>query len=147
MSGVELVTLAMPLVWLGLVVGLSFIEAPLKFRAPGITIPLGLGIGRLVFRALGRIELVAIVLLTALVAWGIESTAATWWVVGGLWLVVLSQQVVIRPRLARRTDEVLAGRESTGPSSHAHVWFVAVDVVKVALLIGAAVVIGNAVAP
>ena len=39
-------------VWLGMVFAISFLEAPLKFRAPGITIPLGLGIGRLVFRAL-----------------------------------------------------------------------------------------------
>jgi len=29
--------------WLGLVLGISAIEAPLKFRAPGITLPLGLG--------------------------------------------------------------------------------------------------------
>lgn len=38
-----------PALWLGLVIGISFIEAPLKFTALGITIPLGLGIGRLVF--------------------------------------------------------------------------------------------------
>ncbi|MGN0128251.1 hypothetical protein [Glutamicibacter soli] len=38
-----------PALWLGLVIGSSFIEAPLKFTALGITIPLGLGIGRLVF--------------------------------------------------------------------------------------------------
>jgi hypothetical protein len=29
--------------WLGMVIGISFIEAPVKFRAPGVTIPLGLG--------------------------------------------------------------------------------------------------------
>jgi hypothetical protein len=30
---------------------LATLEAPPRFRAPGITLPLGLGIGRLVFRA------------------------------------------------------------------------------------------------
>jgi hypothetical protein len=45
-------------VWLGMVLAISFLEAPLKFRAPGITVPLGLGIGRLVFRALNACELV-----------------------------------------------------------------------------------------
>ena len=45
----------------------SFLETPLKFRAPGITLPLGLGIGRLVFRALNTVELVlAAALITAL---------------------------------------------------------------------------------
>src|SRR5699024_11851856 len=39
----------LPAVWLGLIIGISLIEAPLEFTAPGITIPLGLGIGRLVF--------------------------------------------------------------------------------------------------
>ena len=45
-------------VWLGMVLAISFLEAPLKFRAPGVTIQLGLGIGRLVFRALNICEVV-----------------------------------------------------------------------------------------
>jgi len=49
---VVVVGVAAPFVWLGMVVAISFVETPLKFRAPGITVPLGLGIGRLVFRAL-----------------------------------------------------------------------------------------------
>ena len=44
----ELWRFAVPILWFGLVAAISFIEAPLKFQAPGITIPLGLGIGRLV---------------------------------------------------------------------------------------------------
>ncbi|TFI15770.1 hypothetical protein E4A41_15285, partial [Micrococcus endophyticus] len=58
---------AVPAVWLGLLVGISLIEAPLKFTAPGITIPLGLGIGRRVFFAMNLVEVVlAVVLLVAL---------------------------------------------------------------------------------
>ena len=54
-------------VWLGMVLAISFLEAPLKFRAPGITLALGLGIGRLVFAALNRVEVVlaAVVVLGA----------------------------------------------------------------------------------
>jgi len=51
------VQLAVPFIWLGMVLAISFLETPLKFRAPGITLPLGLGIGRLVFRALNAAEL------------------------------------------------------------------------------------------
>lgn len=42
--------------WIGFVCAISFMEAWLKFRAPGITVPLGLGIGRLVFGALNKVE-------------------------------------------------------------------------------------------
>ena len=44
-------------VWAGLVAGISFIEAPLKFTAPHITVPLGLGIGCIVFAALNEVAL------------------------------------------------------------------------------------------
>lgn len=39
-----------------MVAAISLLEAPLKFRAPGITTALGLGIGRLVFQALNIAE-------------------------------------------------------------------------------------------
>lgn len=49
--------MAVPFIWLGMVLAISFLETPLKFRAPGITVPLGLGVGRLIFRALNAAEL------------------------------------------------------------------------------------------
>jgi hypothetical protein len=45
-------------VWLGMMLGISFLEAPLKFRAPGVTIPIGPAIGQVGFRALILAELV-----------------------------------------------------------------------------------------
>ena len=39
------VVAAVTFTWLGMVLAISFLEAPLKFRAPGITVPLGLLIG------------------------------------------------------------------------------------------------------
>jgi hypothetical protein len=53
-SGADVSQIAVPVVWLGMVLAISFVETPLKFRAPGITMLLGLGIGRLVFRALAE---------------------------------------------------------------------------------------------
>ncbi len=48
--------------WVGLVFGLSFIEAPLKFTAPGITTILGLGIGRIVFDISNKVQLIFLLL-------------------------------------------------------------------------------------
>lgn len=52
MSAGPAIEVAVAFVWLGMVVAISFLEAPLKFRAAGVTLQIGLGIGRLVFRAL-----------------------------------------------------------------------------------------------
>ena len=47
---------ALPLVWFGMITAISFIETPLKFRAPGMTHALGVGIGRIVFKVLNLVE-------------------------------------------------------------------------------------------
>jgi len=55
--------LASLFLWVGFVGAISFLESWLKFQAPGITIPLGLGIGRLVFGALNKVEWVFAILI------------------------------------------------------------------------------------
>ena len=68
MNGAESVAAAAIFVWLGMVLAISFLEAPLKFRAPGVTLQIGLGIGRLVFGALNAVEAaLAAVVVVALV--------------------------------------------------------------------------------
>ena len=115
-------------VWLGMVVAISFLEAPLKFRAPGVTLRIGLGIGRLIFRALNTCEL----LFAAIIAAALfnDRTPAT---LGAL----LVQLVLVRPLLSKRTDEVLAGDE--GVRSRAHHAYVALELVKVIALITAGI--------
>ena len=97
---------ALVFVWLGMVLAISFLEAPLKFQAPGITIPLGLGIGRLVFRALNAVESVLAVTLvvTAAVAddWSRSVIYGLIVAVGALALQVLA----VRPALSRRSGAV-----------------------------------------
>ena len=58
MPAAPAVAVALTFVWLGMVLAISFLEAPLKFRAPDVTIRIGLGIGRLVFTALNAVETV-----------------------------------------------------------------------------------------
>jgi hypothetical protein len=123
---------AVTFVWLGMVLAISFLEAPLKFRAPGVTIPLGLGIGRLVFRALNAVEAALCAALAALLVAGGTSVPTAWLTVAAAALLVL-QLAVIRPVLNRRSDRVLAGEDL--PRSRAHLWYVAAEVVKVGVLL------------
>ena len=57
MSAARAVEVAAVFVWLGMVLAISFLEAPLKFRAPNVTLQIGLGIGRLVSRALNTLRI------------------------------------------------------------------------------------------
>jgi hypothetical protein len=118
--------------WLGMVLGISFLEAPLKFRAPGITLPLGLGIGRIVFRALNRAELVLLTVLAVAVLVGTRTAPLL--VLTAILVVLLGVQLAaIRPRLNRRSDRVLAGEDL--PRSREHLVHVALELVKVVVLV------------
>lgn len=55
--------LVIPFLWAGMILAISFLEAPLKFQAPGVTIPIGIGIGNLVFHALNKVETVFLLAL------------------------------------------------------------------------------------
>jgi hypothetical protein len=126
------VAVAVVFVWLGMVLAISFVETPLKFRAPDVTLAIGLGIGRLVFRALNACELVLAAVLVGSFAvqrpsFGVAVAA------GAAVLTLLAQMLAVRPRLTRRSDAVLSGGD--GPRSRAHWAYIGLELVKVAALL------------
>src|SRR4051812_23084848 len=122
-----------------MVVAVSFIETPLKFRAPGVTLPIGLG--RLVFRALNGCELLLAGVVA--VAFVLEAPAAGAAVAAAVAvLALLAQMLLVRPRLTSRSDAVLAGGE--GPRSHGHWFYVGLELVKVTALLIAGIVMLSA---
>ena len=133
MSTGSAIVVAVTFVWLGMVLAISFLEAPLKFRAPNVTLQIGLGIGRLVFRALNTVEVAFALVIVAIVASSPTPVRiAVAFIVAIAALAV--QLIAVRPRLTRRSDQVLAGSE--GPRSRAHYGYVGLEAVKtVALLV------------
>jgi hypothetical protein len=130
------ITVAVTFVWLGMVLAISFLEAPLKFRAPNVTLQIGLGIGRLVFRALNIAEVGFALVIVAIVVAGPTSTRSA----AALSVVIVAlalQLIAVRPRLTRRSDEVLAGLNA--PRSRAHYAYVGLDVIKVVALVVAGI--------
>lgn len=116
--------LILPAVWLGLIIGISLLETPLKFQAPGITIPLGLGIGRLVFAAMNVVEAVLAALL--LVAVFRSRAARSERVLAVVLAAVLAlKSLVVRPLVQRTTDAVIAGEREGG--SGMHLLYIAAD--------------------
>lgn len=136
MSTAAAVGAAVTFCWIGMVLAISFLEAPLKFRAPGVTLQIGLGIGRLVFRALNAVEIVfAAVMLVMLLSDPPQTAVLVAVAVAVVALVV--QLVAVRPRLTRRSDAVLAaGPEAENlPRSTAHYAYVALELIKLAGLL------------
>jgi hypothetical protein len=124
-------------IWLGMVVAISFLEAPLKFRAPGVSVRIVLGIGRMVFAALNRFELALLLVVAgALLAAGPRPAPVL--VAAAVTAALLAVQLgVVRPVLTRRSNRVLAGEEL--PRSRAHHYYVALELSKVLALVAVGV--------
>jgi hypothetical protein len=116
--------------WIGFVGAISFMEAWLKFRAPGVTLPIGLGIGRLVFNALNKAEWVfafAIIISALLYKQDLFSfNGITFFI--PLFLLVM-QTLWLLPALDARAQMHING-ESLEPSK-LHIYYVTAEVVKV----------------
>jgi hypothetical protein len=123
------IAVAVTFVWLGMVLAISFLEAPLKFRAPNVTLQIGLGIGRLVFRALNTVEVGFALVILAIVVAGPPTRARIAVTFFVAFAALAIQLIAVRPRLTRRSDKVLAG--STAPRSRGHYAYVGLEVVKV----------------
>lgn len=126
---------ALSFVWLGMVLAISFIEAPLKFRAPGVTLQIGLGIGRLVFRALNGVEgVLAVAIVIALL---LTRTSGVALIAAVIAVIALAAQLIgVRPQLTKRSDAVLAaGPEAAQlPRSRAHHVYIALELIKMVSL-------------
>ena len=127
------VAAAATLVWLGMLLAISFLEAPLKFHAEGLELRVGLAIGRIVFRALNIAEVVwAVVIAVCLTIAGPSRPLV---ILAAVTVVLLSLQLLlVRPRLNRRAARVLAGDDA--PRSGAHHAYIGLEVLKLAALVG-----------
>jgi hypothetical protein len=125
------IAVALTFVWLGMVLAISFLEAPLKFRTPNVTLQIGLGIGRLVFRALNTVEVGFALVIVAIAAAGPMPARIAVALFAAIAALAV-QLIAVRPRLTRRSDRVLAG--SGGPRSRAHYAYVGLEVVKAVAL-------------
>lgn len=117
-------------IWIGFVCAISFMEAWLKFRAPGITIPLGLGIGRLVFNALNKVEWVlAIAILINLIVSKEQLLTLRNLAFIVPFVLVIIQTFWLLPLLDTRAELHIQGTQP--PSSNLHFYYVGMEVIKV----------------
>lgn len=125
--------IAVPFLWIGFVAAISFMEAWLKFTVPGVTLVTGLSIGKVVFGALNKVEIVfALILIVSLLV----SRNMVWSTEIFLMMVLailFVQSVWILPSLSSRIDIYLSG--NTPPASNLHFYFIAMESVKLIALL------------
>jgi hypothetical protein len=124
--------IAITFLWIGFVGAISFMEAWIKFRAPGITLPLGLG--RLVFSALNKMEWVCAVLIIFTLIFS-KSKIATWNNIFILVpvIIILVQSYYLLPLLDARAEMYIKGLD-VKPSND-HIIYVTAESVKLLCLI------------
>lgn len=131
-----MITVKMPMalictfLWIGFVCAISFMEAWLKFRAPGITVPLGLGIGRLVFNALNKVELVFAIVILINILWQ-TSDILKWQNLAFAvpFALLLIQTLWLLPALDARAELHIQGQYV--PPSNLHFYYVGMELVKI----------------
>jgi hypothetical protein len=118
--------------WAGATLGVSIIATPARSTAPSITRVVPLDVGRVVFAALNKVELLLLVALLIVVR--VAGLSRQWWGIGAfLALVVIAQGVWLIPELAARTDLIISGVEP--PPSYAHAVYSSLELGKITALL------------
>ncbi|MGN6354402.1 MAG: hypothetical protein ACTHLB_13495 [Parafilimonas sp.] len=127
------VAIVITFVWIGFVCAISFMESWIKFRAPNVTLSVGLGIGRIVFKALNRVEiLLSVIIFVNLLLSGEQLLTLRNLAFFIPLLIVLMQASWLLPALDTRAE--LRMQNAVLPPSNLHFYYIGTEVLKVACL-------------
>ena len=118
-------------VWLGMVIGVSFLATPVKFQAPSLSLPVALEVGRVTFGLFSRVEWVFAVLLAVSVALPGAGRGARLLTAAVLALVAV-EAIWLLPALDARVEAVIQGRPE--PASWHHLLYAVAETAKAVLL-------------
>lgn len=117
-------------IWVGLLLGVSFFSAPIKFTAVGVSLEQLLAVGQVTFQAFSWVELSAFALLVSASLINLTSGVVICMVLLGLLLLV--QKFGILPGLDTELNRTVAGE--TIEKTNLHVLYIAIDCIKLVIL-------------
>jgi hypothetical protein len=123
---------AVIMLWAGVLIGVSFLAAPAKFDAPGLTFPVAMEVGRREFGALNLTELVVAVVTLALAAYA-RPERTIWLGLGVVAVIVVLQWLWLLPVLDARAELIIRG-ETPEPAPW-HALYIGAEVVKLLVLL------------
>jgi hypothetical protein len=115
------------MIWLGMIIGISFLESPLKFMVPGVTFEIGLSIGRQVFGVFNKIECAMAIAMAILIVM-VRQKDRRVISLAVVWLSLGLQTFLLLPILYDRIELILQGQ--TPASSPAHAIYVFLEIIK-----------------
>lgn len=122
------------LLWFGVFMTVSFVETPLKFQVPGVTLPVALELGKIMFGfsthfQMAMLAIVAVGFLLGKKRWNWFSIIAYTVIIATL----LLQKFWMLPVLDARADLLAAGKSI--PPTVLHDYFIYSEVVKAIFLV------------
>lgn len=120
------------LLWAGMILGISFLESWVKFRAPTLTKAIGLDVGRTVFRFFHKAQC-GLWLILLVLSVNVELEIIQWVAISILILILLLQLVWLFPKLNQRVEIIQAG--NLLPPSNVHALYGILEIVKLIILI------------
>ena len=105
----RILQIAIPFVWFGAVAAISFMETPLKFTAPGVTLPIGLEIGHVIFDALNKVEIILGISLLISIIFTKPDKKLIFILFGIIATILILQTFWLFPLLDERTMQVIKG--------------------------------------
>ena len=123
---------ALIMLWAGVLIGVSFLAAPARFGAPGLSLPMAMEIGRREFGTLSHAEIVLALVALALAAY-VRPERALWLGLGLAALVVLGQWLWLLPVLNTRAELIIQG--GTPEPAPWHALYIGAEIAKLLALL------------
>jgi hypothetical protein len=123
---------ALIMLWAGVLIGVSFLAAPAKFGAPGLSLPMAMEIGRREFGALNLTEIALAVVTLALASY-VRPERAIWLGVGLAALIVALQWLWLLPMLDARAELIIQGGMPEPAPWHA--LYIGAEILKLLVLL------------
>ncbi|HVX01267.1 MAG TPA: hypothetical protein VHA52_12655, partial [Candidatus Babeliaceae bacterium] len=120
------------LLWAGMILGISFLESWIKFRAPTLTKAIGLDVGRTVFKSFHQVQCILLIVII-LITFFAKLTLINWLIVGILTIIFILQLAWLFPTLNNRVNVILAGGKLK--NSHAHKVYGILEIAKFFVLL------------
>ncbi|MBC8754036.1 hypothetical protein H2O64_05095 [Kordia sp. YSTF-M3] len=119
------------LIWFGMVLAISFMEAPLKFQSELVDRRIGVSIGKIIFTALNRVEVTFLLIYTILSL--ASNSFRRSYLLHCLILIVLIQTIFLLPLLDDRAVQII--NQQPVEDSSLHISYVLLEIIKVIVLL------------
>lgn len=98
-----------PLVWAGMIAGVSGLATPAKIIAPSLSLPIALEVDRVTFQVFSNVEWISAFFGLSITSVGWRFPAFCWIVLAVVVVLLILQAVWLLPALDARVSAVIAG--------------------------------------